>query len=432
MPFEARGTTARRIAVIGAGISGMGAAHALADRHKVVLFEAEKRLGGHARTIVAGKRGDQPVDTGFIVFNYQTYPNMVELFAKLDVPVTESNMSFGVSTGGGRFEYALASLDTIFAQRRRALDPRFLRMVRDIVTFNKHAEGAVRPGMTIGELVGTLGLGSWFVRHYLTPFSGAIWSTPKLRILDFPADTMVKFFRNHGILDWNENHQWYTVQGGSVEYVRRLARAMEARGVDIRLGAATQAVRRTPVGVEIKVPGAEWEQFDDVVFATHADDTLAMLSDATGVEQTALSAIRYQPNRAVLHADTAAMPKRRKVWSSWCHVENGSGEDAPIELTYWMNSLQPIPHDDPLFVTLNAQGHIRDELIHDETVFRHPVFDTAAVAAQDTVRAIQGQHRTWFCGAWMRHGFHEDGLASGLEVAALIEAETDSMGVAAE
>ncbi len=431
MPFEERGTTARRIAVIGAGISGMGAAYHLAEENHVVLFEAEKRLGGHARTIVAGKNGDQPVDTGFIVFNYHTYPHLIELFDKLDVPVTESNMSFGVSTRGGRFEYALNSVDAIFAQRRNIANPRFLRMVRDILTFNKQAEGALRPGMTIGDLVEKLRLGPWFVRHYLTPFSGAIWSTPKLRILDFPADTMVKFFRNHGILDWNENHQWYTVKGGSVEYVKRLATNIEARGVDIRLGAETQSVRRTPFGVEVKCAGSDWESFDDVVFATHADDTLKLLSDATGVEQTALSAIRYQPNRAVLHADTNAMPKRRKVWSSWCHVENGTGEDAPIELTYWMNSLQPIPHDDPLFVTLNAQGQIRDELIHDETVFRHPVFDQAAVTAQDTVRAINGQHRTWFCGAWMRHGFHEDGLASAFEVSQLIAAEAQ-MGLAAE
>ena len=206
---------------------------------------------------------------------------------------------------------------------------------------------------------------------------------------------------------------------------------MAARGVDIRLGSEMQTVRRTHFGVELRVKGGEWEQFDEVVFATHADDSLELLSDATGVEQTALSAIRYQPNKAVLHSDTKVMPKRRKVWSSWSHVETGAGDDAPIELSYWMNSLQPIPEDDPLFVTLNHQGHIREELIHDEATFRHPVFDAAAVTAQDTVRAINGQNRTWFCGAWMRHGFHEDGLASGLEVAQQILNE-DAMDLAAE
>lgn len=431
MPFEERADPPRRIAVIGAGISGMGAAHQLAKTNNVVLFEAEKRLGGHARTIVAGKNADQPVDTGFIVFNEHTYPHLIDLFSKLNVPVAESNMSFGVSARGGQFEYALNSIDAVFAQRRNLADPRFLRMVRDIVTFNKRAEATVRPGMSIGDLVSKLGLGRWFVRHYLTPFSGAIWSTPKLQILDFPAQTMVSFFRNHGILDWNDNHQWYTVRGGSVEYVTRLALSMEARGVDIRLGAPIDGVRRTAFGAEVKAKGTEWEAFDDVVFATHADDTLKLLSDTTAVEHTALSAIRYQPNRALLHCDTRAMPKRRKVWSSWCHVENGAKENAPIELTYWMNSLQPIPHDDPLFVTLNAQGHIREEMIHDETVFRHPVFDQAAITAQETVQSINGWNSTWFCGAWMRHGFHEDGLASGLDVARQINTQTP-MSVAAE
>ena len=423
MPFEQRGTTAKRIAVIGGGISGMGAAYALAEHHRVVLFEAERRLGGHARTIIAGKRGDQPVDTGFIVFNYHTYPHLTALFDKLDVPVTESSMSFGVSARGGKMEYALNSIDSLFAQRRHLMHPQFLRMVRDIVKFNKQSEAVMRPGMSIGDLIDTLNLGPWFLKHYLTPFSGAIWSTPKVQILDFPAETMVKFFRNHGILDWNENHQWYTVKGGSIEYVTRLTHAMDARGVDIRLGSAMQAVRRTDVGVEVRVAQDAWEQFDEVVFATHSDDTLSLLTDANGIEKTALSAVRYQPNKAVLHADTAVMPKRRKVWSSWSHVETGGSEDAPIELSYWMNSLQPIPQDDPLFVTLNHQGSIREELIHDETTFRHPVFDQAAVAAQDTVRAINGQHHTWFCGAWMRHGFHEDGLSSGLEVAQAIQNE---------
>ncbi|MCV6594648.1 MAG: FAD-dependent oxidoreductase [Silicimonas sp.] len=431
MPFESRGTTARRIAVIGGGISGMGAAHFLAKSNHVVLFEAEKRLGGHARTIVAGRRGDQPVDTGFIVYNRVNYPHLVQLFEELDVPVTESDMSFGVSALGGRMEYALNSVDSVFARRRHLLHPKFLRMIRDILKFNREAERAVTPEMTIGDLVRALGLSDWFTRYYLTPFSGAIWSTPKLGILDFPAAAMVRFFRNHGILDWHENHQWYTVEGGSVEYVSRLSGSLNARGVDIRLGAATRAVRRTPFGVQVRTEGGEWESFDDVVFATHSDDTLSLLSDATGVEETALSAVRYQPNRAVLHCDAAAMPKRRKVWSSWSHVENGGGDDAPIALTYWMNLLQKIPESDPLFVTLNDTGTIRDETIYDETTFRHPVFTREALAAQDTIRAANGQNRTWFCGAWMRNGFHEDGLASAFEVARRIEAE-GALEVAAE
>ena len=431
MPFEHRGDAARRIAVIGGGISGLGAAYRLSRENQIVLFEAEPRLGGHARTVLAGKNGTQPVDTGFIVFNYHTYPHLTALFSELDVPVVESNMSFGVSARDGRLEYGLASLDSIFCQRRNAMRPAFLRMIRDIVKFGRDAESAVRPDMTIGELIADLRLGAWFRDHYLTPFSGASWSTPKSHILDFPAEAMVRFFRNHGILNWEENHQWFTVKGGSVEYVNRVGAALEARGVDVRLGAGTSGVRRTEFGVEVRTTGGEWEQFDDVVFATHSDTTLALLSDVNGVERTALEAVRYQPNTAVLHADAGVMPKNRKAWSSWSQVDTGAGDDAPIALSYWMNSLQNIPESDPMFVTLNRDGGIREDLIYDECTFHHPVFDRAALQAQDTIRSINGTNRTWFCGAWMRNGFHEDGLASAVEVADLITTERN-MDLAAE
>ena len=431
MLFEHRGAAAKRIAVIGGGISGMGAAYHLGKSNHVVLFEAAPRLGGHARTVIAGKNGDQPVDTGFIVFNNENYPHLSSLFRALDVPVTKSNMSFGVSARGGKLEYALASVDAIFGQRRNALRPEFLQMIRDIVTFNKRAGATVRADMTIGDLIETLGLGTWFRDYYLLPFSGAIWSTPKYRILDFPAQVMVEFFRNHGLLGYRDQHQWYTVSGGSVEYVSRLGRAIRALGVEVRLEAATQAVRRTMFGVEVRAFGGEWEPFDEVVFATHSDDTLALMSDATGLERTALSAIRYQDNRAVLHADASVMPKRRKCWASWCHVETAKSPDAPIDLSYWMNSLQPIPQDDPMFVTLNRDAPIRDALVYDETVFRHPVYDRAALAAQETIDAFNGQNRTWFAGAWMRNGFHEDGLASAVDVARRM-ADERAMAIAAE
>ena len=274
--------------------------------HRVVLFEAEGRLGGHARTVMAGRRGDQPVDTGFIVFNYVNYPHLVRLFEDLGVPVAESNMSFSASIGGGRLEYALNDLNAIFGQRKNILDPRYWMMLRDITRFNAQAVAAAKePGLTIGGLIEKLRLGAWFRDYYLLPFSGAIWSTPKEGILDFPAHAMVRFFENHALLGYEGQHQWYTVQGGSIEYVRRLGEGLFRRGVDIRLGAPVDAVRRTPVGVEVKAKGAEWEAFDEVVFATHSDQTLAMLSDASGVERTALSAIRYQPNEAVLHADAS-------------------------------------------------------------------------------------------------------------------------------
>lgn len=418
MPFETRRAAPKRVAVIGGGISGLGAAHRLAGDHRVVLFEAEKRLGGHARTVMAGKRGDQPVDTGFIVFNHVNYPHLTQLFDELGVPTAKSEMSFGASIDGGRIEYGLASVQAIFAQKRNFARPAFLKMVRDIVTFNKKARSALAgPDMTIGELTYKLGLGDWFRDYYLAPFSGAIWSTPTDKILDFPAEALVRFFENHALMNYTDQHQWYTVQGGSVEYVRRLSDSMYSRGVDIRLSAGVTAVRRTELGVEVKVLGATWESFDEVIFATHSDDTLRMLSDATGVERAALSAIRYQPNEAVLHCDANMMPKRKLCWSSWVYTE-GKGETPDrIGLSYWMNSLQPIPQDDPHFVTLNNTRNIRDELIYDQTTFRHPVYDVAALAAQGTVRAINGQRQTWFCGAWMKNGFHEDGLSSAVDVA---------------
>ncbi len=417
MPFETLGQAPRRIAVIGGGISGMAAAHLLADRHSVVLLEADPRLGGHARTVLAGKRKDQPVDTGFIVFNRVNYPHLVRLFEKLGVPTAESTMSFGASIRGGALEYGLASVDTIFAQRKNAFSPRFLQMLSDILHFNRNAEAVANdPAMTIRDLLDRLGTGAWFRDHYITPFSGAIWSTPTAGILDFPAEPLVRFFRNHALLDVNGQHQWYTVKGGSVEYVRRLQSALTAQGVDIRTGTPVAGVRREAGSVLVRATGGEWELFDDVIFATHSDTTLKLLSDATPPEAGALSAIRFQPNEAVLHSDATLMPKSRKVWSSWSYVEPKTGPGDRIDLTYWMNTLQPIPQDDPLFVTLNTDRPIREDLIHDVNTFHHPVFDVAAFAAQDRLRAMNGSRNTWFCGAWMKNGFHEDGFASAVDV----------------
>jgi predicted NAD/FAD-binding protein len=430
MPFEQPAAAPKRIAVIGAGISGMGAAYHLADAHSVTLFEAEPRLGGHARTVVAGKRGDQPVDTGFIVFNRVNYPNLVKLFEALDVPVTESDMSFAASIGGGRIEYGLRSLQALFAQKRNLANPGFLRMVRDLMTFNARAESvATDSSVTLGELMDDMGMGRWFRDYYLTPISGAIWSTPKEEIMDFPAQALVRFFRNHHLMQTTGQHQWYTVQGGSIEYVTRLERALVSKGVEIRVAAPIETVKRSPIGVEIHREG-HWEVFDEVVFATHSDDSLAMLADPTPQESAALGAVRYQSNSAVLHADARAMPKRRVTWSSWNYTEREGHEGGPIDLTYWMNCLQPIPESDPLFVTLNSRAPIDDRLIYDTAEFRHPVYDLAALAAQGAVRAMNGQNKTWFCGAWMKNGFHEDGYASAIDVVEAM-AERDGAAVAA-
>ncbi|MBC7133430.1 MAG: FAD-dependent oxidoreductase [Roseovarius sp.] len=424
--------TLRNIAVIGAGISGMGAAERLAARHHVTLFEAEPRLGGHARTVMAGRHGDQPVDTGFIVFNHATYPRLTAMFDRLGVPVVPSNMSFGASFGDGAFEYGLSGARAYFAQPARALDPRHWQMLRDIFRFNANALAASEePGLTIGGLIEKMRLGRRFRDCYLTPFSGAIWSTPVEKILDFPARAMVQFFKNHGLLGYDEQHQWFTVEGGSGVYVARLEAAMRALGVTIRLGTPVTGLRRLPGGVEIRARGGDWERFDEVILATHSDDSLALLSDADEAERADLGAIAYQPNDITLHADARLMPRRRAVWSSWNYTEARAKRSGQIDLTYWMNSLQPIPGNDPLFVTLNTTRPIRQELIHDQVTLRHPVHDLAAQAAQGRVRAGNGRRHTWFCGAWLRHGFHEDGLWSGLEVAEAILAR-DTAALAAE
>ncbi|MDG1518982.1 MAG: FAD-dependent oxidoreductase [Yoonia sp.] len=432
MPFETATVSPRKIAVVGAGITGMGAAHMLAKDHRVVLFEAENRLGGHARTRMAGPNADTPVDTGFIVFNYANYPKLTALFDHLDVPVVKSNMSFGASFDGGRLEYGLAGANAIFAQRRNIVNPKFLRMIRDILHFNKHGlDASAEEGLTIGDLMIKLNLSEYFRDHYLLPFSGAIWSTPKEKIMDFPAKAMMQFFDNHALLQSTGQHQWYTVQGGSKSYVDRLGADMFARGVDMRLGAGVDAVRRTPLGVEIKTNGADWEMFDEVVFATHSDDTLRMLADPTASETATLGAVRYQPNRVVLHSDTSIMPKRRAVWSSWIYAEEAGKQADQIDLTYWMNSLQPWLTGQDYMVTLNTTRPIRDEMIWDEVTLRHPVYDTAAIAAQSRAAAMNGSNRTWFCGAWMKNGFHEDGLSSAVDVVISLNAD-ERLEVAAE
>lgn len=424
MPFETFAQAPRRIAIVGGGISGMAAAHQLAPDNAVVLFEAESRLGGHARTVLAGKRGDQPVDTGFIVFNKVNYPHLLKLFEALNVPIAPSNMSFGASINGGRLQYALRDLDSLFAQRRNLVSPAFLRMCRDITHFNKHAAAlAENSDLTIAELLQTLRTGPYFRDYYILPLSGAIWSTPPQDILDFPAQALISFFQNHALMQISNQHQWFTVQGGSVQYVSRLSADLQRHGVELRVSTPITGIQRLPDGVLVRAQGCEWELFDDLILATHSDDSLRLLSDPTPAEIAALSAVRYQPNQATLHADASLMPALRKCWSSWVYTEPAGARSDKIDLTYWMNSLQPIPQDDPMFVTLNANQPIRQELIYDQVSFRHPVYDHAALQAQKQIKAMNGQHNTWYCGAWMRHGFHEDGFASAVDVVDAMRAQ---------
>lgn len=418
MSFDAQPIRPQRIAVVGGGVSGLAAAYLLAPHHAVTLYEAAPRLGGHARTVMAGRNGDQPVDTGFIVFNYANYPHLTRMFMDLDVPVKPSDMSFGASIDNGRVEYALRNLRGLIGQPRNLARPGFLRMVRDITKFNAQAEAAATDdNMTIGDLIEKLRLGAWFERYYLLPICGAIWSTPPAEIADFPARTLIQFFRNHALLSAGGQHQWWTVDGGSIEYVRRLEHHLRGRGVSIRTGTPVASVTRNGVESVVHVSGRTQETFDQVIFACHPDQALGLLAQPTPQEAAALGAIRYQDNQAVLHCDPRLMPQRRACWSSWVYNADTSQETPTMGVTYWMNRLQGIPDHDPLFVTLNPVREIAEDKVYDSTVFRHPVFDRGAIQAQSALRDLQGTNNTWFAGAYTRHGFHEDGFASAVRIA---------------
>ena len=422
----------KKIAVIGGGISGLGAAYVLSNTYQVTLFEAENRLGGHARTVFAGKNGNQAVDTGFIVFNYPNYPELSQLFSELNVPIAKSDMSFGASLKDGTIEYALRNFDAIFAQRKNVLNPRFVKMVWDINRFNTIGlTVADDESLTIGQFLQRLKTGDWFRDYYLLPLSGAIWSTPTEKILDFPAYAMLQFFKNHALLSRSGQHQWYTVKGGSREYVNRLENVLAQKQVEIRVKTPVASVTRHQTGVVVKTYSCEPQTFDEVVFATHSDDTLSLLSDPSKFEQRNLGSIKYQNNDVVLHSDVTVMPKLHKCWSSWVYTERKDKSTDKIDLTYWMNSLQPIPLDDPLFVTLNSTHNIDQNQIYDQVTMRHPVYDVGVLSAQKDLSLNNGHNRTWFSGAWMKNGFHEDGLSSGLDVARSILAK-DILPIAAE
>ena len=432
MTFQKMPIRPKRIAVVGGGISGLGAAYALSNTYKVTLFEAENRLGGHARTVFSGKSGQQPVDTGFIVFNYPNYPELSQLFSELNVPIAKSDMSFGASLKSGKIEYALRNFDAIFAQRKNLLNPQFVKMVWDINKFNTIGlTVADDESLTIGQFLKRLKTGDWFRDYYLLPLSGAIWSTPTEKILDFPAYAMLQFFKNHALLSRSGQHQWYTVKGGSREYVSRLENILAQKKVEIRVNTPVASVTRHATGVVVKTYCSEPQTFDEVVFATHSDDTLALLSDPSKIEERNLASIKYQDNEVVLHSDVSVMPKLYKCWSSWVYTERKDKSTDKIDLTYWMNSLQPIPLDDPLFVTLNSTHNIDPNKIHDQVTMRHPVYDLGVLSIQKDISLNNGHNRTWFSGAWMKNGFHEDGLSSGLDVARSILAK-DTLSIAAE
>lgn len=410
----------QRIAVIGTGISGLSAAWLLRGRHHVTVYEKDGRLGGHANTRVVDHDGVTiPVDTGFIVYNEVNYPHLTRLFASLGVATDESNMSFSVSAGDGRLEWAGESLRTVFAQKRNLARPRFLGMLRDILRFNRDAAADLAAGrlegLSLGDYLARGAFGDAFRRDYLLPMGAAIWSTPAADMMAFPAASFIRFFANHALLrGLDDRHQWRTVRGGSRAYVEAIARDL---GGAVRLSCPAARIERDAFGATVIDATGNRERYDAVVLATHADQALALLDRPDDEERRILGAFRYTDNLAVLHRDAGQMPRRRAVWSSWNYLTGKGHTGDTVALTYWMNRLQNIDPARPLFVSLNPFRPIREELVFATDHYRHPMFDAGAIAAQRALPKIQGRDRVWFAGSYAGNGFHEDGLAAGIAAA---------------
>jgi predicted NAD/FAD-binding protein len=408
----------KRIAVIGSGISGSSAAWALRDVADVTLYEAGSRPGGHTATVDVDYDGTQvAVDTGFIVYNELNYPDLSALFDHLGVATHESNMGFSLSLDRGRREWCGETYASVFAQRRNLVSPSFLWMLREIFRFNRictqDRDNGTMGHATIGEYLALRGFSAAFRDDYLIPMAAAIWSTPRVKMLDFPAATFITFFENHRLIH-NERPAWRTVTGGSRNYLERLLAPLAGR---IRLSSPVDAVVRDQFGATVWSGGSA-DRFDEVVVASQSDQALSMLADASDLERRLLAAIPYRPNRVVLHRDPALMPRRRAAWSAWNYLRDSKGDgEAEVCVTYWMNRLQGIPDATPLFVSLNPVVEPRQDLVFGEWSYDHPQFDARALTSQSRLDEIQGVRRTWFAGAWTGYGFHEDGLRSGLDAA---------------
>jgi uncharacterized protein len=414
-----------RIAVIGTGIAGNAAAWTLSKRYPITVYDREPRSGGHSHTVTIDYDGTPvAVDIGFIVYNELNYPDLTALFAHLGVETVASCMSFAVSADAGRFEWKGGGENWretalgLFAQAGNLLSPSYLRMLRDILAFNArsvedYASGGLA-GLTLGEYFAFRKLAPRLLTDYLAPMGAAIWSAPASQMLDFPAENFIAFFSNHRLLQY-DRPVWRTVKGGSARYVEKLTAGLRDQ---IRLGCAVTSIRRSAHGVVVDSQGGS-ESYDHVVIASHSDQALAMLSDADERERAVLGAIGYSPNTIYLHRDTRLMPRRRRAWASWNFLrwQRQGTTSNDVAVTYWMNQLQGIDADKPLFVSLNPPFEPAPELTFGKYACEHPQYNAAAFAAQKHLGDIQGHRHTWFCGAWTGYGFHEDGLRSGLAVA---------------
>jgi len=418
-----------RLAVIGSGIAGLSCAWRLARDHAVTLYEANDYLGGHSHTVDACVDGvSHPVDTGFLVFNQRTYPGLVELFRELKVDTSASEMSFSASIalpGGRSLEWAGTDLNSVFAQRLNALRPDFLRMLSDIMRFNRQVTFRALAGNTyaqiaLGDFLDQEGFSKAFRDWYLLPMAAAIWSCPTRQMLEFPLSTFARFCHNHGLLQVVDRPQWYTVTGGAREYVKKIAATIP----DIRLNEPVLEVERHGHSGKVAVKTARaTERFDGVVLACHSDQALHLLADPSHGETTLLGAVRYQNNRVVLHTDASVLPRARRAWAAWNYQSQPStvgDQQASVCVHYLINKLQPLPFRRPVLVSLNPVTPPDARSVLAEFDAAHPVFDRPAIAAQQRLAGLQGRANTWYCGAWTGYGFHEDGLQSGLAVATMI------------
>lgn len=422
--------TGRKIAVIGSGISGLSAAWRLSGNHEVELFESADRLGGHAHTRTVDIEGQSvEVDTGFIVYNPRNYPNFTALLKKLDVETAESDMSFAASLGSGRFEYS-SNPGGLFAQRRNFLRPRMWRMLFDLVRLYRQSKNfdLTSDERTLDEFLREEGYSDTFRNDHILPMCAAIWSSPSEQMKHYPARTFFRFFINHGLLQLTDRPAWRTIRDGSQKYVSALHEDFAGQ---THLGTGILSIERTPGGVLVHTTSGESRLFDEVVLATHSDQAMGLLQNPSRREVDILGRIRYRPNTAILHTDTSLMPGKRAAWASWNYLETTHGPSArsEISLTYWMNALQPLKTDTPVLVTLNPQQDICPDNILTIDEYDHPVFDSAAVAAQQELPEIQGEGGVWYAGAWMGSGFHEDGLQAGLAVAEAIGAPVRPWGL---
>ena len=407
------------IAVIGSGIAGMSVAWLLNKHHKVTVYEKNQRIGGHSNTVDAlTKDGLQPVDTGFIVYNERNYPNLTALFEHLNVPTRDSEMSFSASLESGGYEYAGTDLNGLFGQRSNLVSPRFWRMIKDLLRFYKEAPIFLKTSgendLSLGAYLARQNYSDGFLKDHLLPIGAAIWSTTAAEMQAYPAKAFIRFFESHGLLLIRNRPQWRTVDGGSREYVKRLTRDYINR---IKFG-GVKSVRRFPDHVEITDVAGDISTYDHVVIAAHADEAIALLTDPDTHEKTLLGSWRYTENRAVLHSDPKLMPRRPRVWSSWNFMETQPSQATnSLCVTYWMNRLQSIGPDNPLFLTLNPNTEPAAGTIFEEFTYSHPFFDAAALATQSQLWSLQGKNRTWYCGSYFGYGFHEDALQSSLAVA---------------